>query len=402
MNIENLMSGIAVVIDDAFGENSSDGDQDRIVQLVNDIEANWKIPFYKTHEIPSHKKIRENLLKSASFILLDWHLSKNGGATLEDADIKKNIQFLEQAKDYFVPVFIFTNANPSDVSAALPDSLYNKDRPERNFIFIKQKENLIEGALFDSIKDWIQKSASVYTLKVWEQAFYEAKKSLFSSMYAKSPDWPKVFWKSYKDDHVEPSSSMAHLINNILIGRMELDIFKEEIAPLEISDCLKQDIQSVWEEASFIQKGNLPANSVKSGDLFIEKSESDEKYFLNIRADCDCIPRNRTKIDSVELYCIEGKTMTPEQVEELFMTEYGTFNEQENQAIVFGIHDGKTIRFKFRKLVLRKFSEIKNNRIGRIIHPYITRIQQRYALYLQRQGLPRIPQEAIQADSEPN
>ena len=117
---------------------------------------------------------------------------------------------------------------------------------------------------------------------------------------------------------------------------------------------------------------------------------------MNVRADCDCIPRQGQKIDDVDLYCIEGKSMTPEEVEKLFKKEFGIFIEQVNQAIVFSIHGGRNIRFYFRKLVQKKFSKVKNQRVGRITHPYITRIQQRFALYLQRQGLPRIPAEAIE------
>ena len=49
------------------------------------------------------------LLEAASFILLDWRLWPAGADELERAGVASNIRFLEQAKDYFVPVFIFTN-----------------------------------------------------------------------------------------------------------------------------------------------------------------------------------------------------------------------------------------------------------------------------------------------------
>jgi len=67
----------------------------------------------------------------------------------------------------------------------------------------------------------------------------------------------------------------------------------------------------------------------------------------------------------------------------------------DNQSIVFNIIDGKTYNFKFKDLTINKWSAIKDKRVGRLLPPYITRIQQRYALYLQRQGLPRTPKQAI-------
>jgi hypothetical protein len=55
----------------------------------------------------------------------------------------------------------------------------------------------------------------------------------------------------------------------------------------------------------------------------------------------------------------------------------------------------KTYRYEFKNLTIKKWSEIKSSRIGRLLPPHITRIQQRYALYMQRQGLPRTPEKAI-------
>ena len=73
----------------------------------------------------------------------------------------------------------------------------------------------------------------------------------------------------------------------------------------------------------------------------------------------------------------------------------GHFAERVWESIAFSLHEGKTVRFDFRKFDKKKFSDIKDKREGRLIHPYITRIQQRFALCLQRLGLPRIPEEAI-------
>ena len=391
MDLKSLMSGIAVVIDDAFGE-SIEGNNDKIFQIVKKIEKEWEIPCYKTDRIPTDNNCK-NLLQSASFILLDWKLWPDNPRELERSGIEANKKFLEQARKYFVPVFIFTNEYPDDVVNELPDSLYNQDKAEKNFIFIKKKEKLVDGNTFDSIKCWMQKNASVYTLKTWEQAFYKAKRGLFSDMYTRSPDWPKVFWKSYKDDGVDPSSSITRLINDSLLGRIRTNIFEKSILGFDIPNISGKDIRSLIAEASFIQKENLPEDEIRSGDLFkLPKG----KYSINIRPDCDCIPRNDTQgtVD-VELYCIEGRKMTEGEVAKSYKN--GHFNERIWESIAFAIHEGKTVQFDFKKFDKKNFSEIKEQRVGRLMHPYITRIQQRFALYLQRQGLPRIPEEVIKA-----
>ena len=391
MDIRRLMLGIAVVIDDAFKTESIENRNDRIFQIVDEIEKEWELPFYRTFKIPSDR-VSCGLLKSASFILLDWKLWPSGGEELEKEGINNNVEFLKKAREYFVPVFIFTNESPLDVTNCLRNSsLYNEEQPEKNFIFIKQKEKLMNEDIFDSIRKWIKKNASVYTLKTWEKEFYESKKKLFSSMYAKSPDWPRVFWKSYKDDGVDPSSSVTNLINNNLSGRFKTNIFEEQILGSGLPSASKEEIKLLIQEASFITKDNLAQDEIRSGDMF---KMSGGKYLINIRPDCDCVPRNEVKTaDQVELYCIKGEKISDPKIRESYKN--GHFTERISESISFSIYEGKTIKFNFEKLEKKKFSEIKAQRVGRLIHPYITRIQQRYTSYLQRQGLPYIPEEAI-------
>ena len=394
MNIKNLMSGIGVVIDDALEKDSEDTN-DKIFQIIENLENQWEIPFYKTDKVPTGN-ICNSLLQSAGFILLDWKLWPGNASQLEKSGIETNINFLEKAKNYFVPVYIFTNEATSDVIHHLHKALYDKDNPEKNFIFIMRKAELIEGNTLDSIKNWIEKNASVYTLKTWERAFYKSKRELFSSMYEKSPDWPKVFWRSYKDDGMDPSSSMTHLINNSLSGRTQTGIFEGQILDSDVSNVSGKEIRALIAEAGFIREENLPEEEVRSGDLF---KLPRGKFLINIRPDCDCIPRNDMQdTGEVELYCIEGKKMSQNSVKNHY--DRGHFSERIWEGISFAVHEGKSIQFDFRKFDKKKFSEIRNHRVGRLIHPYITRIQQRYASYLQRQGLPRIPEKAIETSDD--
>lgn len=389
MGIKSLMSGIAVVIDDELNKGRKN---DKIFEIVKKIEREWRIPFYKTHKIPPASTC-DNLLQSASFVLLDWQLWRGESSQLAERGIERNIKFLEKAKDFFVPVFIFTNEHPEDVAYKLPESLYDQNDIERNFIFVKRKSDLIEGNISSLIENWMQKNASVYTLKTWEQAFYESKINLFSSMYKKSPDWPKVFWESYKKDGMNPSSSMMNLINGVLLGNIKTVIFEEEVFSGKCSPS-GEDIKSLMNKASFIRKGKLTKGEARSGDLFLL---SDSEYSINIRPDCDCIPRDGQSIDSIELYCIKGREIEESEIKSKgkYNNKLENFKENINETISFNLHEGKTIRFDFSQLEIKKFSVLKRKRVGRLIHPYITRMQQRYALYLQRQGLPRIPKEAI-------
>lgn len=109
--------------------------------------------------------------------------------------------------------------------------------------------------------------------------------------------------------------------------------------------------------------------------------------YLNIRPACDTISRDG---NDIILYLLTGDKLTPKQEKVIYNKKYGNFYEQHNQAIVMSIQ-GAMYNFKFKDLELKEWSSLKDKRIGRLLPPFITSIQQRYALYLQRQGLPRIP-----------
>ena len=401
MDLKNLMSGIAVVIDDRLENGAMDGmindeNRDPIVKIVRLLEKEWNLPFYGVTQMPP-EKAWPNLLQSASFILLDWQLWRMGAANLERAGVEENIRFLEQAKDYFVPVFIFTNEDPVDIRSKLPESVYHKDSPEKNFVFICRKAELLSGdSLFSAITSWISQNASVYALKAWEQVFHAAKKDLFSSMYARSPDWPKVFWKAYKDDGVDPSSSLTHLINDSLRGRIRTNAFETEILAASHAGVPRKDLQALIAETSICPGETLPEDEIRCGDMF---SQPRGKFLLNLRPDCDCVPRDDMEADEVELYCVEGKKMSDSELGK--QHQRGHFNERVWESVAFSVYEGKSVRFDFRRLRVERFSCLRARRIGRLLHPYLTRIQQRYALYLQRQGLPRIPEEAVPPNPNP-
>lgn len=400
MELKKLMSGIAVVIDDAFdrtangsGQDSQDGDL--ITQIVEHLEREWEIPFHQASKIPD-EKTWGNLLQAASFILLDWKLWGGNASQAEESGIDENIRFLKKSRDYFVPVLILTNEAPEDVIDKLaPAEIYYPEAPERNFIFLQSKSKMTEtnGSFrFSEIECWIRKNASVYVLKTWEHAFYAAKKELFSSMYKRDPHWPRIFWKAYEDDGVDASSSLTHLINDNLRGRMRSGDFETKILAMNGAEIDARVLRDLIRESSFLSKEKLADSEVRCGDIFRDGSG---KFLLNLRPDCDCIPRDGT-LDEVELYCIRGKSISEKNVRRLYGKDQGHFQEAIWQSIIFAVLEGgKSIEFNFRKIRIEEYGKLKNKRIGRLLHPYLTKIQQRYALYLQRQGLPRIPDGAV-------
>ncbi len=399
MDTSELLSGIAVVIDDTIASvpdttaDPSSG-QDLIWQIVGWFETEWKMPFVKQASLPK-SSTWPNLLRSASFVLLDWRLWGKGGDELKLSMIQDIMEFLKVARENLVPVFILTNENPEDVKMELnqlPKDIYNEEAAESNFVFVVRKSELWSDSAVDiaKLREWVYGNASVYALKTWHRVLDGAKTELFQAMCRCSVNWPRVFWESYRADGAEPSTSLTNLITDSMQGRMRINAFEEEHLGISAGQVSADEIRQLIAETSFRVNSVLPEAEVRCGDLY---AGSRQRYWLNLRPDCDCIPRNGGDVGDVELYCIEGKRLRPSDLQSKFHN--GHFLERVSEAVVFGVHDGHSIQFQFNRLRVFKYSDVKAKRIGRLLHPYVTRVQQRYALYTQRQALPRIPDTAV-------
>ena len=399
METEDLMSGIAVVIDDALaGAPGAGGDAiggaDLIGRIVNWFETEWKLPFVKMTKLP-RAALWPNLFRSASFVLLDWRLWGVGAETLKRDTIDDIKEFLKSAREHLVPVLILTHEDPEEVRAELrqlPVDLYDEDAAEKNFVFVEQKNGFWTGTSVDvgTLKAWVYGNASVYALKTWCRVMDGAKIELFQAMCRRSVNWPRVFWKAYRTDGADPSASLTNLINDSVRGRMRGDAFEEEHLSSQAGDVSGEELRRLIAEASFRFANVLPGDEVRCGDLF---EGDDRKYWLNLRPDCDCIPRGGRAVGDIEVYCVEGKRLTPNDLRRLFKN--GHFEERVTQSVVFGVVDGNSILFNFATLRVCKYSELRERRVGRLLHPYVTRVQQRFALFIQRQALPPVPDAAV-------
>jgi hypothetical protein len=94
----------------------------------------------------------------------------------------------------------------------------------------------------------------------------------------------------------------------------------------------------------------------------------------------------------MEVYLIEGRPITGSNE---YSREYGNFLEKSNEAILGPLYKNRIYKFLFRNIIIKDYSDIENSKKGRILPPFITHITEKYGLYIQRQGLPRIPSMII-------
>jgi len=397
MASEDLFTGIAVVIDDEIDKAGAG-----INNLISQIKSK-KMPCITFTSIPDDDVIDH--LDGISFLLLDWRLNSDElsdstlGVVVPDAldhyFVTENIVFLKKLRDkLFIPVFIFTDEDKETVINSLRDNdLYFDDKP--NYIFVKNKAELKgKTKLSTTIETWARNTPSVYVLMEWGKEYSRAKNLLFHDFYQLGPSWPKVLWRNYAADGVDPSSELGEVITRNIHTRMAPFLFDKVIINKRGPKIENGELRKVLRGERFIEKNRLPTTSIATGDIF----KFAGKMWINIRPDCDCIPNRNlpdSSLDDVQLYLLKGDKLSDAKLSKSYSKDYGHFNEQDSQSIIFSIAEGKSFDFRFKEITIKKWSELKDSRIGRLMPPYITRIQQRYALYLQRQALPRTPKEAV-------
>ena len=396
MDLSDLFNGIAVVIDDEVYEPKAN-----INKIIRQLESK-NIPHLKYDSIPEESCLRH--LHSLSFVLLDWRLIKGDigdvlieegvsiPAALQEEDVNENIVFLRQLREIcFCPVFIFTNEDENTILEALSDNgLFDSDKP--NYIFIKSKSDLSNDVLLNEINEWLERNPSIYLLKEWEKEYHLSKNRLFLDFQNLTPHWPKIIWDNYLDDGVSPSKELGDVITRNLCNRMTPFEFDGKVISTSDAHVSKDEIRKVLEGARYLRK--LNDKDIGTGDIFKERDSdtNEDVYYINIRANCDLV-RNRNP----KLYCLKGKQVNENDISSTGEIRFhnGHFLEKVNHTYIPFIDNGKIIEIKFRDIHVKKWNSLKANRIGRVLPPYINRIQQLYSLYMQRQGLPRIPSSAI-------
>jgi len=407
LDIKKLLLGIAIIIDDNIKKENSG---DPILKIRDQLKTNH-IPILEYEKIPEDKEICN--FKNINFILLDWYLFEKPKHVkfMDDTPfIKENVKFLRKVnKVGFIPVFIFSNQDRDLIIKKLSEeNIYNEG--SNNYIFIKQKKDLLsednDNLLFAEIEKWLKKTPSMYVLKEWEHSLNEAKRDLFWSFYGINHNWPSVLQKTFTDDGSDVNYELGNFIYKNISARTEQITFDDNILNQEDDNINKQDIRKVLEAERFIKNGSLPDKPC-TGDLFEydfnDNGLKEKRYYLNIRPECDIVrPKNP------ELYCLECRIISDESINSEKLFNRGSFAEKVNNAYIPFINNGEIIKVCFRNMKIFKWKEklkdendketgkvFKETRIGRLLPPYITKVQQRYSFYLQRQGLPAIPKKAI-------
>lgn len=429
MDIGKLFNGIAIIVDNEIEDKTS-----AIYKIKELIEAK-NIPVAVFSEVPQLDVIPA--FASASFVILDWDYTNKGRLEVEEGERiaipealaaneeEQLIAFIKKLlNDVFVPVFIFTAKQPTVVINSLKEAeLWDDEKANR--IFVKQKTDVAsEEDLFTAISEWVKKMPSVYVLKEWEAVIRRAQNSMFNELYSYSPNWAKIIWDMLKEDSRDNQREFGDFVTKQLINRIAGYTFDENTINTDDDVCI-EELLSVVEGERYI-RCSQPQLQAYTGDLFYEPAT--DTYYLNIRAQCDL-----ARTGDPALYLIKGKELSDEDIvtedikltsdqilhlsaktrysltelceicqnEEELIKVNSLFRAYKNDAfftngniigkkseiIIACVAGKKALKFRLDIHQVKKYNQMKDKLIGRILPPYITQIQQSCANHIVREGI---------------
>lgn len=382
-DIKDLFSGIGVVIDEKINEEVKTPNS--IQKIISSLKENH-VPLLEYQELPDELIAQ---FHSISFLILDWNLS--GTKYIPEATINDNIAFLKELHNVcYVPIFIFSDENIHDIEVALETHGINLAKEP---IFIKKKNDVdTADKLFTEITNWLKQTPPAYLLKEWEKANREAKTEMLWSLTEAHPAWPKILMDTIKKDGGDQQIELIEMLQNNLNYRISCPNLDINLIKQQNTDGItKEDLRRILECERFIPVSSLPKHPF-AGDVYY----IDNVYYINIRPDCDII-RDTDKYNK-DMYLLSGEIADETKINsedtDRITFDSGEFIEK-NHCCYIAFINGIIIQLSLKELKVLPWKTIKDKRIGRLLPPFITRIQQKYSSYIQRQGLPRIPKEAI-------
>lgn len=401
---------------------------DDIIRIVNALESAG-IPLIKYDRVPSDPEALMGNISGVSFVLIDWAFQKieigDGGIPevksrgVEEDDQRFVIEFIKRILELcVVPIFVFCN-DPEDAKQKLAKTL-GKDAVAKLLIMGK---SAVASKVVKTINEWYLSSPSTYVLKAWDNIYHDARRRMFCDFSNRSSYWPVPLYKAYEKDGDNPSSALTELLIRNLRGRMaNMSLIRNRLRSGSESPS-REVLRNVLELSVMIPDASLPEASLGCGDLFKKSG----KYLLVISCDCDCINHSKApsscslrlagkqdnedgKVaildgiaipdDKSSVMVLKGTRVSNtklETVNKIFSPKYGLALPRD-RAYLFPADGGRCLCFTFGGLSLKSHQQILQDgfkRIGRVCAPYITDIRQRNAQWLQREGFPKIPKEAV-------
>ncbi len=414
----DVVRGAAVVIDDRIGQETD------IDDLLKQLDEE-SVPTVRLKRLPPPEVLVH--WKQFALIVMDWALTDADEdseieipkgvpvpSTLSQEVIDRNIAFvtalLEQTA---LPVFIATNESVDEVNATLRDA-FGTSLPsyeERVHVFSKSE---LKPNLFQTIGRWIASRPALQVLDAWRKAYVAAEIDVFHQFSRAQHDWVASIQRAANADETDIQVMLRDLIAANVLNRIgPLEVALEDVAvdgALEDAAALRR----VLHYSAVVPDSSLAASEVGTGDLFVpdDATEPFESISILLTPECDLTLRDETWRFTTLIAKREpretkesknrAKGAWKPSSRELHLTvnlltedcvEYDVaVNEWSSETVTPTKTEGAFVTWPGHK------------RIGRLLPPYATFLQQTFAQVAIRKGIPQLPADlyavAVEATSD--
>ena len=386
----SVLSGPVVFIDDQLEEEGS-----QAADLLLEIRKSGRPVAWAT-SLPSDVDEWFAHWRSLAFVVLDWDLSANSGgatgsSTLSDFERQKLFKFVRRLlAEIFCPVFIISAEDTMDILRQLTEQqeFLREDGTLDTRISVHAKSVLM-GDIVAKLTDLVSQSPALTALKAWEHEYESAKNALFLDLNLIEPDWAAFVWKEAEADGVDPSFELASSINANLASRFNPVVFDEQVIRDYAGQVSGASRRRIAEGRTLIPGKHLASSTVLPGDLFKDPKDPVDVIWMNVSPACHTTGREG---ELVRLHVLKGLRLDPPKSKSAFKALVNS-NRGPNKVLVHSMLHGYPYTFSFGAAEIRSWEELEGMRIGRLLRPYITQIQQMHGAYIQSEGVPGVTHE---------
>ena len=392
-------SSAAIIIDDEVLDKET-----RAGRITKEFEDKG-VCFVKYKEVPDAQQWVS--FDKFSFLIVDWKIEDENrkriaaatggvGITQYSEEIEKElIDFLcYMVGEFLMPVFVFSQENVTPIKDKIKTVDILNKALERNQLFVRTKQHASNADIEELMYKWCKENPAVYTLKSIDSSINKARNSLFKSLYESKPEWPLIVYQTIqKDIPSDGNEEFGEFLINSLLGRIDFLEFDQDILTKSHGSLEENEIISIYSNSKLYTYERSQPKGPHTGDLYVLEGVGNDKeeFYLNITAGCDL--RNKNMI------FLKGNICKNYNYHEA----YGLINKSVSTYIPL-LHGHRCVEFFYKNYIA---TEMKDHykalgcggktykRIGRLIHPYITVIQEGFSRYICRQGLSRHPDSIL-------
>ena len=403
-----FLQNTALIIDDGLYNQKGEEPERQILRIRNELEE-IGMNFVAFYDIPNENNW--DGLCNLSFAILDWNLTDHqleelgtGIATAGalQADIQEQlISFIDYLINHtLMPVFIFTREAPDTVKLILQQNEKIKDAYNRNQIKVYSKDYISKKTIENVLEIWCRENPSIYVMKKLEGSLESARISLFQEMLQNSYNWPSVVVTSIERDGItEIDRDLTDFVMTSLLARTNTPHYESSILKHTKGKINDEEIIKLYSNSKFEGYDQQPTEA-RTGDVYVDAKG--KQFWINITPECSLRDEkyiflygratNNYEYDSrygiIQKSTAHSIPMLLEHAVVEFVFKSYTVIEQEelNQIDFVSIHD--------------KDKKERFTRKGRLLHPYITEIQERFGHYICRHGNIRHPDMILEKNKK--